>query len=123
MRFVLAVIAALVSSIFATPADVIEVLECPSFCANNIDCDGCGLPVCVSTVVFLGSDFNDMPVTHLHRTPLIPSARESCFCFHIGAVRPLALTHALLVLRRVDQRATVRKTSVVSFLFDWEIWI
>ncbi|KAG1796473.1 uncharacterized protein BJ212DRAFT_1408446 [Suillus subaureus] len=112
MRFVLAVIAALVSSIFATPADVIEVLECPSFCANNIDCDGCGLPVCVSTVVFLGSDFNDMPVTHLHRTPLIPSA-----------LRPLALTHALLVLRRVDQRATARKTSVVSFLFDWEIWI
>ncbi|KAG1848325.1 hypothetical protein DFJ58DRAFT_796579, partial [Suillus subalutaceus] len=103
MRFVLAVIAALASSIFAMPADVTGAWppKCPTFCSTDEDCKDCCMP-CVSTVVFLGSNFDDMLVT------CIEPARESCFCFHIGAVRPLALTRELLVIWTVDQRA-VRK--------------
>jgi hypothetical protein len=46
---------------------------------------------------------------------------ESCFCFHFGEVWPLALTHELLVICRVDRRA-VRKISVelAYFSFNWK---
>ncbi|KAG1830273.1 hypothetical protein DFJ58DRAFT_824911 [Suillus subalutaceus] len=110
MRFVLAVIAALASSIFAMPADVTGTAKCPTVCYSDADCKDCYSLPCMSTVFFLGSNLDDMLVIHLHRTSL-RAACETCFCFHIGAVRPLALMRVLLVICRSDQRG-VRKTLV-----------
>ncbi|KAG1857823.1 hypothetical protein F4604DRAFT_1192623 [Suillus subluteus] len=41
MRFVLAVIAALASSIFAIPADMTGATYCPTTCYTDADCKNC----------------------------------------------------------------------------------
>ncbi|KAG1861666.1 hypothetical protein F4604DRAFT_1787646 [Suillus subluteus] len=63
MRFILVVIAALASSTSAIPTHT-----CPSTCFSDSECQICAVP----------------RICHLRS--------ESYFCFHIGAVWPLALT-------------------------------
>ncbi|KAG1880044.1 hypothetical protein F4604DRAFT_1749991 [Suillus subluteus] len=94
MRFssaiVLVAIAALAASpISAMPTDAAASGTdiCPNFCHTDEVCKDC----------------TAVRECFLHS--------ESCFCFHIGTVWPLALTHELLVICKVDQR-TVRKTPV-----------
>ncbi|KAG2039242.1 hypothetical protein BDR03DRAFT_952322 [Suillus americanus] len=52
MRFILAVIAALSSSVFAIPADLTSSGKCPSFCLKDSYCSPCSQPGCVSTSTF-----------------------------------------------------------------------
>jgi hypothetical protein len=96
MRFSSAIVltvaaAALISSISAKSLDDNAGI-CHRFCVLNENCVGCSfIASCVSIGSFSGS--NDM--THLHDSSSL-SACESRFCFHIGAVWPLALTRELV---------------------------
>lgn len=123
MRFssviVLAVVAALASSISATPIDARDD-ECPWYCSVDSQCGTCYYGYCVSTSSFLGFDTR---LTCMAVAGTSTLRGELYFCFHIDAVWDAQVTSDWSSWSTCIKKVSVQLHTGVGleFSFNWEM--